>query len=137
MKSYTKPVKVVLDTNIVVSALLAKYGQPAKLFEAMINRKIENYTSREIIDEIESVFNRKEICERTDEKAREFIVKQYKKHSKTVSPKQKLSVVEDDPKDNKFIECAVEANAQYIISGDPHLIRIAKYSGIRILKKNK
>ncbi len=44
-----------------------------------------------------------------------------------------LSIVKDNPDDNKFIECAVELEAQYIISGDKHLQNIKKYMGIEIV----
>jgi len=42
--------------------------------------------------------------------------------------------VKEDPTDNKFIECAVEAKANYIVSGDRHLLKIKKYEGIKIIK---
>lgn len=39
----------------------------------------------------------------------------------------------DDPDDNKFLECAVEANAEFVISGDPHLLKIGAYKTVKIL----
>ena len=42
--------------------------------------------------------------------------------------------MKEDPTDNKFIECAVEAKANYIVSGDRHLLKIKKYEGIKIIK---
>ena len=50
MKSSTKLDKIVLDTNIIISALIAKHDEPAKLFEKLIEEKIENYTSKEIME---------------------------------------------------------------------------------------
>jgi len=55
--------KVVLDTNILVSALIAKEGSPAKLFEMLVLGEIENYSCKEIAQEVKEVFGRKEITE--------------------------------------------------------------------------
>jgi putative PIN family toxin of toxin-antitoxin system len=50
-----------------------------------------------------------------------------------VAPSQRLEVVYDDPDDNKFVECAVEGHARYIVSGDKHLLRLGSYEQIEIL----
>ena len=47
---------------------------------------------------------------------------------------QKIAVVDDDPDDNKFIECAVESKAEFIVSGDKHLLKLKEYNGIKIMK---
>jgi predicted nucleic acid-binding protein len=41
--------------------------------------------------------------------------------------------VQDDPDDNKFIECALECRADYIVSGDTHLLNLKEYEGIKII----
>ena len=93
MNSYTKSDKVVLDTNIIISALIAKEGTSAKTFERMILNKITNHTSNKIIDELIEVLNRKEITKRTTKKAREFILKNYLDNSKKVKPRENFSRV--------------------------------------------
>jgi len=50
-----------------------------------------------------------------------------------VEPKKKLKVVKDDPQDNKFLECALEAKADLIVSGDKHLLKLKEYEGIPIV----
>ena len=50
-----------------------------------------------------------------------------------VSPKLLLNAVPNNSDDNKFIECAVEGEAEYIVSRDKHLLRIREYKGIRII----
>ena len=45
----------------------------------------------------------------------------------------KIEIIKDDPDDNKFIECAVTNNADYIISGDNHLLNLREYENIKIL----
>jgi len=46
-------------------------------------------------------------------------------------------VVEDDPSDNKILECALEAEADYIVSGDRHLLDLREYRGIKILSSGE
>ena len=50
---------------------------------------------------------------------------------------KQLIVVRDDPDDNKFIECAVECRANYIISGDRHLLNLKEYEGIKLIKSSE
>ena len=55
-------------------------------------------------------------------------------YTKIVRPIKKVEVVKDDPDDNKIIECALTAEADYIVSGDSHLFNIKEVLGIKILK---
>lgn len=64
--------RVVLDTNIIVSALIAKEGTPAKVFEMLILGEIENYTSSEIISELKEVLKRREITKKRNHKEDNF-----------------------------------------------------------------
>ncbi|MBN1940738.1 MAG: putative toxin-antitoxin system toxin component, PIN family [Candidatus Diapherotrites archaeon] len=135
MKSFTnqdKP-KVVLDTNIVVSALIAKEGAPAKIFEKLILTEIENYTNKEIIQELKEVLKRHEITKRTTKKARDFTLKQYLNNSIQIATKTKVKAVEHES-DNKFIETALEANAEHIITGDRHLLKVGEFQKIKIIR---
>jgi predicted nucleic acid-binding protein len=50
-----------------------------------------------------------------------------------VDPQIKLDVIEDDPDDNRVLECALTGGATYIISGDTHLLNVKEYQGIVIL----
>ena len=124
---------VVLDTNIVVSALIASEGAPAKIFEKLILGEIENYTSKEIINEVKEVFTRKEITKRTTKKARSFVLKHYLNNSIQIASKTRVSAVEHES-DNKFLETAIEAKAGYIITGDWHLLKLKDFRGIKIIK---
>ena len=135
MKLFTRQgkTKLVLDTNILVSALIAKEGQPAKVFEKLILEEVENSTSKEIISELKEVLARKEITKRTTSNARKFILRQYLNNSIQVLPKIKVNAVEHGS-DNKFLEVAVEAKARFIITGDQHLLKLKKFREIKIIK---
>ena len=125
--------KTVIDTNIAVSALIARRGFSAQLFEKIILGEIQNFTSKEIIEEIEDVLKRKEITKRTAKPSRDFILTNYLAKSIEVKPKTKVTIVEDKD-DNKFIETALEAKADYIVSGDHHLLELKEFRGIKIVK---
>lgn len=128
-----KSVRVVIDTNIIISAALSEEGNPAQIFEHMLLEQIENFITDEIIEEVINVFKRPKISKLINENDVEFMIDNYKQSSKKVHPKDKLEVVKEDPDDNKFIECAVEAGAEYIISGDPHLLNLKTYKNIKIV----
>jgi putative PIN family toxin of toxin-antitoxin system len=127
------PTRVVLDTNVVVSAAIVKEGNPAKIFEMLLLEEIENYTTKEIIEEIKDVLNRPRITKRLKQKDKEFITETFKQLSIIVNPEIKINQLEVDPDDNKFLECAVTAKANYIISGDDHLLNLKSFKDILIL----
>ena len=54
-----------------------------------------------------------------------------------VKPQKKIKAILEDEKDNRILECAVEANAKCIISGDKHLLKLKKYKSIEIIKTNQ
>lgn len=126
-------IRVVLDTNIIVSALIAKQGASAAIFEEIVTGKIENYTCKEIIEELKEVFERKEITKRTDNKARTFVLENYLENSVMIAKKTEIKLAEHES-DNKFIETAVDADADYVVSGDHHLINLKKFMDIKIVK---
>ena len=134
MQSSTKQdrARVVLDTNIVVSALIAKEGASARLFEKLILGEMENYTNKEIILELKEVFGRKEITERTAKTARKFVIREYLNNSIQIAIKSKVNAAEHS-QDNKFIETCLDADATYLITGDKHLLKVKEFRGIKIM----
>lgn len=133
MQLSTKSDKIVMDTNIIISTLIAKHGDPAKVFKKMINGEIKNYTSKEIIQKIIDVLNREEITKRTQKQDRQHILEQYLIYSVLIKPKKNFDVIEDK-KDNKFVDVAKEAKAQYIISGDKLVLKLKEFKGIKIIR---
>ena len=51
-----------------------------------------------------------------------------------VTVSRRVSVIDDDPDDDKFIECAVASRAGFIVSGDKHLLALEEYEGIKMMK---
>lgn len=122
--------RAVLDTNIYVSSVFWEMGNPHKIIEKAIEGKTEIFISNEILKEIEKVLKR------DFEESEDFIQEQInliKGYSEIVEGTEKVDVVKDDPDDNIIIECAMTANAEFIVSGDRHLLNLKEYAGIKII----
>ncbi len=125
--------KVVIDTNVIISAGISVDGNPAKIFEMLLSGKLENYTTDDIIDEVKNVINRDKIKKILDFQDREFIINNFERNSEKIVSSYMFFEVKEDPKDNKFLDCAVSANVDYIISGDEHLLKMKEFKGITII----
>jgi predicted nucleic acid-binding protein len=109
--------KIVLDTNIFISAILFD-GKP----EA-------------IISEISDVLSRKFYWE---EWKIERVISDIMEFTKVITTRKSVSLIKNDSSDNRILECALEGNAQYIISGDKkHLLPLKEFRGIEILTPNE
>jgi putative PIN family toxin of toxin-antitoxin system len=125
-------VKVVVDTNVFISSLLNTKGNPRKVIDLWRFEKITLCLSKEILAEYFGVLGRFGMSE---EPEREELVQLFQKRFNQffLTSVPTISAISEDPADNKFIECAVAADAKYIISGDRHLLNLKAYKGIRIL----
>ena len=126
-------VRVVLDANVVVSSVLIQVGNPAIILKMLISGEIQNSTTPEIIDEIKDVLERPRISKRINPLEQEFILHAFEEFSEKINPGITFAEVKDDPDDNKILECAVAAAAEYIISGDNHLLKLREFRGIKIV----
>ncbi len=124
--------KIVIDTNIVISATISKDGKPAKILELLFKTKLINYTSLEIIQEITEVIERPLLKKYINEDYKKFILNNFRKYSIIIKPVFNEKIITTDPPDNKFINCALTAKAD-IITGDRHLLEIKTYKEIKII----
>ena len=122
--------KVVIDTNVFISGF-GWDGKPEVILTLLRDNRIKNYISSEIFEELKRVvaYPKLKFSESLQNKILEFVFF----YSEFVEPKQHLSIIIDDPDDNKFLECAIEAGAELIISGDSHLLNLKKYRTIDIV----
>jgi len=123
-------IKVVLDTNIYISSIFWEKGNPHKIIEKIINREIQNFISNEILKEL------KRVLERDFDEPNELIedqIKLIKEYSEIIEILGKIDIIKEDADDNKIIECAISANANYIITGDNHLLKLKEFRGIKIV----
>jgi putative PIN family toxin of toxin-antitoxin system len=127
--------RVVLDANIYVSALISEKVNPARIIRAWKGEAIEIAISEPILDEILRVTNYERI-QRKYAKVRENrpnFVELLSEHCVWLEPAKGLDVVKADESDNRYIECAVASGAQYIVTGDDHLLVLKNYFGIEII----
>lgn len=123
--------RVVLDTNITISALFWG-GPPRDIYELVRNGRLAMLVSGEMEREFIRVLG----YERFGLSAQEIIplVRDIRSYAIPVTPTRKLDVITADPTDNIFLECACEGNADYIVSGDRHLLDLAEYRTVRIMR---
>jgi len=128
-KILEKKVKIVIDTNIVVSHFFG--GKPADILSLWRNEKIEWCTSPEIIKEYENVLMRPKfgLPDSIVEKFMELIIA----NTTLVFPTVNVDIVKEDPHDNKFLECALESESKFVVSGDKHLLSLKNYKNIKIV----
>ncbi len=126
--------KVVLDTNIWVSIFFNKIlgREFDNLFK---NEEIEIFISKDILLELSRVLEYpkiKTILEKSGISSRD-VLEEVLRTSNVVNPEIKLEIIKEDPEDNKFLECALESKAEYIVSGDKHLLKLRKFGDVRII----
>ncbi len=127
--------RVVIDTNIFVSALLSGKGAPAQVLDAWRERKFLVITSEAAILEVKRVLTelaatRKYSLSNDDIESTLNLLKT----DALLVPGQidTKGAIPQDPDDEKFLSIALEGDAKIIISGDKHLLELVKYQGVTI-----
>jgi putative PIN family toxin of toxin-antitoxin system len=127
-------IKVVLDTNVYISGVL--FGGKSETIRSLAKEgKIVILVSEEILAELAGVLKRKfnwfdwQISE---------LIEDIRAFATLVTPLFHLSIIKKDDQDNRFLECAIEGKAQYIVSGDKRDIQgLKKYKGIEFLSPDR
>ena len=129
-------IRAVLDTNVVVSALIAKRpSPPLAIYQAFIHQHFLLVTSAGILEEAEEVLNREHLV-----KVHGWTPRQVSRQINTIATM--AMVVPDiplpepicqDPDDDEFIACAIAGQADYLVSGDKHLLTLKQHEGIQII----
>ena len=127
--------RVVLDTNILVSYVLVPIGKPGQLLLQCKNGEFELLLSKPILEECAKVLRYKRIRTRhkLDDEQIDQAVTDIGALAAIISVNIELDAVPEDPKDNMVVECALAGGADYIVSGDRHLLDLGEYEGIRIV----
>lgn len=126
---------VVLDTNVVISALISTGGPPTQIIDLWEAGAFDIAASAPLLDEVKRVLGYdkvKKYLKCTPEEI-DRLLNGWRTASIYVEPEEELEVIKDDPDDNRVLECAVVAEADYIVSGDHHLLDLGEYRGIEIL----
>lgn len=128
--------KVLLDTNVLVSAFIAPGGNPHRIVEEAMEGTFQLFTCEPILTESRRVLleydHIRKRYEYTEKEVERFLAS-LKEGSTTAGKLPAISVIEEDPDDDKILACAKSAEADYLISGDPHLKDLQEYQGVKIL----
>ncbi len=120
--------KVVLDTNIIISALIFG-GNPEQIYKLVLNKQIFPITSPVLIAELTEILIKKFKFDLIKIKQLENSIKKY---FKIVHPDKTLNLLRDKD-DNRVLEAASEGKCYYIITGDKDLLELSSFKNIEIL----
>lgn len=128
--------RIVLDTNILISAFVSRRGASAQILAYCQSGELELLISPETLDELRRVLAYPDIRKRLtyrDEQI-EGLLAFLELAAVSLTPPTGVRVVPADADDDKFVALALAGEARYIVSGDSHLLEIGAYQGIAILK---
>ena len=124
-------IKVVLDTNIYLSALLFPGSVPEEVLNLGKRRKISIHVSHFILSEIKNILVIK--FDYSDDYAKKLI-DEILKFTILIEPTTKIELIKEKKDDNRILECAVSANADFLISGDKkHILCLKKIKDTKIV----
>jgi uncharacterized protein len=125
--------RIVLDTNVLVSAFLRNKGKPAQILAQ--DSKFELLICEGILAELTDVLNRPRI--RKKETYLEHRVHEYlgrlRASSTWIAITEVENIIPQDPPDNIVLACAVEDGADYLVSGNKHLLDLKQHRGVKIV----
>ena len=120
--------RVVLDTNILISALLFG-GKPREILHLRVLKKIQFITSIQLLAELSDVLSKK--FKFSDEKTK-AVDKKFRRMVLEVHPAFQINILADNV-DNRILEAAVEGKCEYVITGDKNFRNLSKYQNIKIV----
>ena len=128
--------KVVLDTNVLVSALI-KAGKPRELIFKIAEGEVQLVLSRSILEEFLEVTDDPRIRRYVNEGDIISFVRVVGSMAKIVRVRSRFKVVGEDPDDDVILRTAKDGRADYIVSGDNHLLSLGEFRGIKIVTVNE
>lgn len=122
--------RLVVDTNIIVSSFLTS-GPPRQVLNRIRDGQDQLCLSLPILREYLEVLARAGVAR----ELLEVLLSLFEDPERIIPvvPSRRVTLIRDDPADNMFLECALESQANYIISGDQHLLRLGTFEGIPII----
>lgn len=127
--------RAVVDTNILVSALISPAGVGAQLLETWEKGRFTLVTSHGLLQELAEVLGRprlRALHKRTDAQLQDVLTG-FAQFGEVVEASEELQVVEGDPDDDLLFEAAVAGSAGYILTWDEAVLAVREYRGIQVL----
>lgn len=136
MKKKKGQVRAVIDTNLFISGFFANQGYTFQLQELWVNGAFELAVSEKILKEIRNTLHKPSIRNKLlIDKGEGFEIIELIREKAIIATEDlyETDKIKKDYSDNKFLACALEAKADYIVSGDNHLLEIKHFHGIQIV----
>jgi uncharacterized protein len=127
-------VKVVLDTNVFISGIFFT-GPPYKILEGWRDARIQIVVSLDILQEYQRVGET--LASQFPDIDPQPIFELLTLNAEVVPSENLAEPVCIDPDDDKFLACALTSGAEYVISGDKHLLRVSGYKGLKVLSPRR
>ncbi|MFH1284400.1 MAG: putative toxin-antitoxin system toxin component, PIN family [Candidatus Peregrinibacteria bacterium] len=126
--------KIVIDSNIFISGIFWK-GASNEIIRLAEEEKVEICATLEIIEELFGALKRDKFGKFYEEAATEpeYVFGQIFELVKIYSRKSNIHIIKDDPSDDKFLACAIASGADFIVSGDKHLLKLKSFQDIPIV----
>lgn len=126
--------RIVVDTNAMVSSFLVRMGPPADVMRRVRAKQVDMVVSSAVLAEYGRVLGYGHLRPRhgLDDAEIDAAVAELRDLATVVEPTERLTVVPDGS-DNRFLECAIAGHAEFIVSGDRHLLSVGEYQGIRVI----
>lgn len=131
--------RVVIDTNVLISGIIQRSGFPFKVVKLWEDEAIVLITSAATIEEAERVLNYPKIRERyklTGDDINRSVTNLFR-YSVIADDPPEINVIKEDPADNKILSTAIAGKADFIISGDAHLLKLLNFKGIEIVTSRR
>ncbi len=123
--------KIVIDTNVLISAIFWT-GKPKQLLNKVRRGEATFLVSEDLLNEFKEVLMRKDKPFKLSLEEAERVVTEMRGIAQIVHPNSQVVVCKDE-RDNKVLECAIDGRAEYVISGDLHLLGLKSFKGVKII----
>ena len=130
--------KIVIDANLFASALIKPESNPGRILDLVKQNQVELILSPAIIREIKRILLYPRLQKYHHKTVQEIdaYFEDVLMFAWIVEGEKTVDIIKDDPSDNRYLACAYEGEADYIVSGDNHLLDLETYQGIAIIKAN-
>lgn len=129
-------IRAVLDANVYVSALIRPDGPPGRILSRLLNEQaFELVVTEAILEELRACLLSKRVRKhiRATAEELELWLAAVSLVADQVEGAIEIQAVKEDPDDDKYLAAAVDGRAEFVVTGDAHLLRLEEYEGIRIL----
>ena len=123
---------IVFDVNVLVSSLISR-GKPRQLWRKAVRGEFQLVLSRRIIEEFVEVISRPKFQHYLVERDVLEFLEALSTTARIVKGRSTFRVIREDPEDNNILAAAYDARADYIVSGERHLLGLKEFEGTRIV----